>query len=416
TENTPPVASAGPNQSVFVTNTVVLDGSRSSDVDGNTITYRWALLTVPPNSTAQLSDPTIVNPSFTADVRGTYVAQLIVNDGFVDSAPATVTISTLNSPPVANAGPAQTVLAGTTVLLNGSGSTDVDGDPLTFRWAITSKPVNSTAILSDPTAVTPTLFADQLGTYIIQLIANDGIADSAPSTVTITTDDATPVAKAGPAQSVPLGAVVTLDGSGSSDADAQPLTYQWSLLSVPVGSLAAIANPTSVNPTFTADLAGNYVVQLIVSDGFLSSAPNTVTISTINSIPVANAGVSQQVKTGTTVQLDGSGSSDADHDPLTYRWAITVAPAGSAAVLSDASIVNPTFVADVAGTYVVQLIVNDGKVDSAPATMMVVAQNPNQPPTVNAGPNQTITLPVNTVTLNGTATDDGLPSGTLNVS
>lgn len=416
TENVAPVANAGANQSVFVTNTVVLDGSRSSDVDGDSITYRWSLLSVPPNSSARLSDPTIVNPSFTVDLKGTYVAQLIVNDGFVDSVPATVTISTLNSPPVANAGPAQSVLAGTTVSLNGSGSTDVDGDPLTFRWSITNKPSNSNAALSDATSVTPTFFADQLGMYVVQLIVNDGTVDSTPSTVTITTEDSPPVANAGPAQTVPLGALVTLDGSGSSDPDAQIITYQWSLLSTPQGSAAVLANPTSVHPTFTADLAGNYVAQLIVNDGFLNSAPSTVTISTINSIPVANAGPNQVVKTGATVQLDGSGSSDADHDPLTYRWAITVEPSGSAAALSSTTIVNPTFVADVAGTYVVQLIVNDGKVDSAPSTVMIVAQNPNQPPVVSAGPNQTIVLPTNTVTLDGTATDDGLPSGILTIN
>jgi RHS repeat-associated protein len=416
TENSPPVANAGPNQSVFVGTTVQLDGSHSTDVDGDVLTYRWSLLSVPANSTAQLSDPTVVNPTFVVDMRGTYVAQLVVNDGFVDSAPATVTISTLNSPPVANAGPAQTVLAGTTVQLNGSASTDVDGDPLTFRWSITSKPSNSNAVLSDPVSVTPTFFADQLGTYVVQLIVNDGTVDSAPASVTINTQDSPPVAKAGPAQTVPLGALVTLDGTASFDPDGQPLTYHWSLLSVPVGSTATLSDPNSAQPSFTADLPGSYVAQLIVNDGFLDSAPSTVVISTLNSVPVADAGPKQTVSTGTTVQLDGSASSDADHDPLTYRWSLLVVPPGSGAVLSDPSVVNPTFVADVAGNYVAQLIVNDGKVDSAPATVMIVVANPNQPPVVNAGPNQAITLPTNVVTLNGSVTDDGLPSGVLTIT
>jgi RHS repeat-associated protein len=416
TQNAPPVADAGPNQSVFVGNTVFLNGSRSHDVDGDSITYRWSLLSFPATAAPQLSNPTVVNPSFTVSAKGAYVAQLIVNDGLVDSPPATVTITTLNSPPVANAGPNQTLLAGTQVSLDGSKSTDVDGDTLTFRWAISSKPANSTAVLSDSTAVTPTFFADQLGTYVVQLIVNDGTVDSPPSTVTITSEDAPPVANAGPAQSVAVGALVTLDGSKSSDPDQQALTYQWTLLSAPLGSQAMLTNPTSVNPTFTADAAGNYVAQLIVNDGFLNSPPSTVMVSTINSIPVANAGPNQTVTPGATVQLDGSGSNDADHDALTYRWSITVKPAGSTAALSDATAVKPTFVADVAGTYVVQLIVNDGKVDSPPATVMIVAQNPNQPPVVNAGPSQIITLPANTLTLNGTATDDGLPSGILNIS
>src|SRR5262249_25215532 len=174
TQNARPVANAGPNQSVFVNTLVRLDGSHSSDVDGDSITYRWSLSTFPANSAARLNDATTVNPSFTVDVKGTYVAQLIVNDGLVDSAPATVTITTLNSPPVANAGPPQTLLAGGQVSLNGSGSTDVDGDKLTFRWAIIGRPANSTSTLSDPTSVAPTFLADQLGTYVVQLIVNDG--------------------------------------------------------------------------------------------------------------------------------------------------------------------------------------------------------------------------------------------------
>jgi len=235
----------------------------------------------------------------------------------------------------------QTVLAGTKVQLNGSASTDVDGDALTFRWSVISKPSNSNAIISDPSAVAPTFYADQLGTYVAQLIVNDGTVESAPSTVTINTEDSPPVADAGPAQTVPLGALVTLDGSASTDPDSQSLTYRWSLLSAPHGSTAALSDPTAIHPTFIADAPGSYVAQLIVNDGFRDSTPNTAVISTLNSIPVANAGPAQNVRTGTTVQLDGSASSDADHDLLTFRWSILASPSGSAAALSNPSIVNP---------------------------------------------------------------------------
>ena len=83
---------------------------------------------------------------------------------------------------------------------------------------------------------------------------------------------------------------------------------------------------------------------------------------------MANAGPDQTVVVGQTVQLDGSGSSDADGDLLTFRWALTTRPAGSQATLANAT-VNPTFVADVLGTYVAQLIVNDGTFDSLPETV-----------------------------------------------
>ncbi len=94
-----------------------------------------------------------------------------------------------------------------------------------------------------------------------------------------------------------------------------------------------------------------------------------------NNAPIANAGRDQTVRVNDTVTLDGSGSSDVDGDLLTYSWSLTSVPPGSVATLSDPTLVNPTFVADVSGTYVVQLIVNDGTVDSVPNTMMVTINN-----------------------------------------
>ncbi|MCB1852965.1 MAG: PKD domain containing protein, partial [Gammaproteobacteria bacterium] len=77
-----------------------LDGSGSTDVDGDSLTFYWSL-TPPSGCCVVLSDPTAVMPTFEVDVPGTYLAQLIVNDGTVDSAPDTVTISTENTAPVA---------------------------------------------------------------------------------------------------------------------------------------------------------------------------------------------------------------------------------------------------------------------------------------------------------------------------
>ena len=153
-----------------------------------------------------------------------------------------------------------------------------------------------------------------------------------------------------------------------------PLTFRWALTTRPAGSQATLTNPTLVNPTFVADVLGTYVAQLIVNDGTLDSLPETVTLAG-ELRPVANAGPDQTVLVGQTVQLDGSGSSDADGDPLTFRWALTTRPAGSQATLANAT-VNPTFVADVLGTYVAQLIVNDRQFDSLPVTVTISAGTP----------------------------------------
>jgi len=88
-----------------------------------------------------------------------------------------------------------------------------------------------------------------------------------------------PVADAGAAQSVATGTAVTLSGAASRDPDGDPLSYSWSFTGRPAGSAAALVNPTSVSPSFTPDLAGDYVLSLTVSDGRVTSAPATVTIT-----------------------------------------------------------------------------------------------------------------------------------------
>src|SRR5262249_57158474 len=129
---------------------------------------------------------------------------------------AVVTVSTNNSAPVANAGPNQTVGLGSTVTLNGGGSSDVDGDTLTFSWTLISRPAGSTAALTGANTIAPTFVTDKAGTYVAQLIVNDGKVDSAPATVQITTGNTPPVANAGPNQIVNVGSTVPLNGAAST--------------------------------------------------------------------------------------------------------------------------------------------------------------------------------------------------------
>jgi len=92
-----------------------------------------------------------------------------------------------NNAPVADAGPDQTVVLGTTVTLDGSGSQDADGGYLNLYWTLISRPTNSAADLSladESVTLTP----DVTGIYDVQLVVNDDLASSTDTvTITVTT-------------------------------------------------------------------------------------------------------------------------------------------------------------------------------------------------------------------------------------
>ncbi len=184
-----------------------------------------------------------------------------------------------------------------------------------------------------------------------------------------------PVADAGNNQIVLTGSIVTLDGSGSYDPDDDVLAYRWELTSIPAGSIATLSNPSALNPTFIADLDGEYVVRLSVDDGFMSvlSDPVLISASTINSAPIAHAGSDRNVATGGLVTLDGGTSSDADGDQLTFNWAFISVPANSNAILDHPTAVMPTFFPDISGVYIVSLIVSDGRLSSLPVAVVITA-------------------------------------------
>lgn len=111
--------------------------------------------------------------------------------------------------------------------------------------------------------------------------------------------------------------------------------------------------------------------------------------------PVANAGNNQTVAAGSTVTLSGSASNLPAGAGANFQWSFVSMPSGSTATLSNATasnviVSNATFVADKVGTYQVQLVVSDSSGTSAPSMVTITAQI--QPPTANAGPNQTVAL------------------------
>jgi hypothetical protein len=408
--NAAPVANAGVNQNVVIGSTVTLDATASTDANNDSLSYKWVLQSKPANSSATLTAATSAKPSFKADLAGTYVATLVASDGKSNSEISVVSIlaSAANLAPIAKPGANQSVVIGSKVSVDASASVDPNGDLITYRWSLLYKPVGSTASLSSATAVSATFTADLAGTYLIGLTVNDGKVDSpvVVQTVTATKLNTAPVANAGTSQNVTVATLTTLDGSASTDADQEALTYTWALISQPTGSTAALSSSTSPKPTFTPNVAGTYVASLVVSDGKDRSPTAFITVvaSAANSAPVANAGAAQSVSTTSVVTLNGTGSTDTNSDTLTYRWTLTSKPTSSTAALSSATAASPTFTADLAGSYVASLVVNDGKLDSNnTSTITVTASAANSAPVANAGPAQTVTRTSGTVTVTLTA-------------
>jgi hypothetical protein len=416
--NYAPVANAGPLQNVNVGKPVMLDGSLSRDKNNSSLSYKWALAVPTGSTSAKLSADNVANPQFTPDVPGAYVATLVVNDGKLGSDPSTVTItaSIANSAPVANAGLPQNVVVKSLVMLDGTGSTDVNEDMLSFKWIMLSKPEGSNAVLTATWSPVPKFTADVVGTYLIGLMVNDGKVDSVQTAVTVTAAEknSVPVANAGVNQNVVVSttADVVLDGTASADADKDFLTYKWVLISKPDGSAAVLANSTSNKSSFKADKEGTFVATLLVNDGKGADSEvvsTTVTASRVNSVPVARVGADQTIKWSSTlplVKLDGSFSTDADLNPLSYRWAfMSVPPDSTLTTLTGATTGTPSFTPDKPGVYVASLIVNDGKQDSVAVATTITVESNNTAPVANAGTAQTVVAGA-TATLSGALTTD----------
>jgi N-acetylneuraminic acid mutarotase len=188
TPNAAPTADAGPDQAIHAGDVVTLSGTGSHDDDTATssLLYAWTLTQLPAGSTAALDDAASATPAFTADVTGTYVVTLVVTDEEgLPSVADEVSISSTNVPPTAQAGPDLATEVDVAVTLAGSAS-DPEDDALTYAWTIISAPAGSTATLDDATTATPSLTPDEVGTYVLALVASDPYDDSAADTVTVT--------------------------------------------------------------------------------------------------------------------------------------------------------------------------------------------------------------------------------------
>ena len=193
-------------------------------------------------------------------VNGALTFQLTVKDvnGLQSTDTCIVNVVTSQMPPVANAGPDQTVNEGTMITLNGSNSTDPNKSALTYLWQRIDGPA---VTLFNPASAQPDFAAPQVVSGAVsmkfRLTVTDtyGLKSTDTCFVNVTLGDAAPMAVAGATQTVAPGAVVTLSGAGSTDSGVGIASYRWHQTT---GNPYTLSNPASVTPYFTAKNGGSF--------------------------------------------------------------------------------------------------------------------------------------------------------------
>lgn len=161
------------------------DSSDKYDTDEE-MTFNWSLQSQPTGSSMALNQS---GTDITANplIGGTYVFELTVTNtlGSVGTITSTNIIPEFSSVPTANAGTDRVGMKNVTLALNGTGSFDMDGDVLTYKWIVASKPVNSTVSFSSTTVVSPQITCSLPGAYVIQLEVEDPDGNKDTDTVEI---------------------------------------------------------------------------------------------------------------------------------------------------------------------------------------------------------------------------------------
>jgi hypothetical protein len=386
--NNAPIANAGTDISQPADQAVALDGHSSFDPDGDVLTYHWSFEHLPDGSQlesreapfARNHDATAVSTAFTPDVIGTYVIELFVQDSHgANSAPDYVVVvaEEPESVPVADAGDDLVLVLGETANLDGGDSYDPQGRTLTYSWSLVDIPDDSTlstASISGATSAAASFTPDVKGVFIANLQVDNGLVGSLPdaAVVTVTGDNGAPTANAGEDLETMDCTPTSLDASGSVDPDGDTLVYYWDLQGKPAGSDATVDSFSArdvVDPTFFADVAGEYVLSVAVFDGEEWSSPDLVTLTvaerSYNSAPSVDPGSNKEFEGGevscepsgydyacddcddiSTLLGDDATITDADGDPLTYLWTVVDGSATihdptsleTAVVLSDCGI------------------------------------------------------------------------------
>ncbi len=354
--NAPPVADAGPDQSILGTTTILYDGCKSNDPDadktmpGDPLVYTW-----------DFGDgtPPVVSgckPVHTYAKPGKYTVKLTVKDrsGTDCDTDTDEMIVIINFAPVANAGDDKLGCANEAFTFDASKSTDTDGKVAKFTWDFGDGETGAGASVSHKYA--------KPGIYSVTLVIEDDAATTNSKAVdglTVTVN-AAPVAVAGKDEIGCVNEDIQFDGTKSYDPDGQIASYKWDFGD---GTTAATAKPTH---KFAKP--GKFTVKLTVTDnsGTTCGTASDELIVTINQPPVANAG-KDVLTCEPGLTFNGEASTDADGKVVQYMWDFGDGGKGSGQIVSH--------VYAKPGTYKVTLTVKDDsgtKCDTDTDDMQVV--------------------------------------------
>ncbi len=398
-----PVSNAGADTStVLPKDSIALSGLSSYNPTGGALTYKWSQVAGP--STAAFKSDTSAKPMLTNLVQGTYQIKLTVTNtqGHSNEDIVVVVVSPVPVfPPVAKAGGTITItLPVNSTGLNGAGSTNPAGGVLKYAWIKVAGPT-SFAISGDTTA-TPFTSSLVAGTYKIKLTVTNSNGLIHADTATIIVNPApVPTANAGADISMVLPTnTATLNGSASTTPGGGALTYVWTKVSGPASF--TITGDSTVSASVSNLIEGVYQVKLTVTNTAGITSTDFININ-VSAAPVAIAAAGADINIvlpANSTMLNGSASFSTGGGALTYAWSLVTGPASF--TIGGASTATPSISNLVQGIYQIKLTVTNAQGSSADDIVAVtVSPAPIYPPVSNAGQDVTITLPTNSVILNG---------------
>ncbi len=418
-ENSAPSADAGDGGDFAVGSSVTLDGSGSTDSDGSITLYSW---TQTEGDTVTLTNAGLGKVSFTApptDSTQTLGFLLTVedDDGASDTDTVSIAVYRENSPPNADAGDGGDFAVGSSVTLDGSGSTDSDGSITLYSWTqtegdtvtLTNAGLGKVSFTAPPTDSTQTLG------FLLTVEDDDGASDTDTVSIAVYRENSPPNADAGDGGDFAVGSSVTLDGSGSTDSDGSITLYSWTqtegdtvtLTNAGLGKVSFTAPPTDSTQTL------GFLLTVEDDDGAYDTDTVSIAVYRENSPPNADAGDGGDFAVGSSVTLDGSGSTDSDGSITLYSWtqtggdSVTLTNAGLGKVVSFAA--PPTDSTQTLG-FLLTVEDDDGAYDTD--TVSIAVYRENSPPNADAGDGGDFAVG-SSVTLDGSGSTDSDGSITL---